>query len=94
MNPAASSRRVVSSGEANVHGPSQPSPTSASTAWTAAMLPCPPHCATSRPPGRRTEARCRNSASWSATQWKVAVDRIASTLASPSGRGAARSAVT
>ena len=43
------------------------------------MLPTPPHWATSRPPGRRTAARFANNASWSGTQWKVAVDRIAST---------------
>ena len=45
-------------------------------AGSCAMLPTPPHWATSRPPGRRTAARLANSASWSGTQWNVAVERI------------------
>ena len=57
------------------------------------MLPTPPHWATSSPPGRMTAARLRNSASWSGTQWKVAVDRIASTAPSI-GSGRPRSATT
>ena len=46
------------------------------------MLPAPPHWATSWPPGRSTAARWRKSASWSATQWSVAVERAASTTPS------------
>ena len=42
------------------------------------MLPWPPHWATSSPPGRRCARRRAKSASWSAIQWKVAVERIAS----------------
>ena len=42
------------------------------------MLPSPPHCATSRPPGLSAARRRLNSRSWSAIQWKVAVERIAS----------------
>ena len=61
--PAVSSRARVSSGEANVHGPGQPSPTSSIASRTRAMLPSPPHCATRRPPGRSTAARFRNRAS-------------------------------
>ncbi len=66
---------------------------SPATRWTEAMLPTPPHCATSQPPGRRTAARFANSASWSGTQWNVAVDRIASTVPSI-GSGCPRSATT
>ena len=55
-------------------------------AWIVAMLPAPPHWATSRPPGRRTAARFRNRASWSGTQWNVAVDRMASASAPPGSR--------
>ena len=58
------------------------------------MLPSPPHCATRRPPGRSTVARFANSASWSDTQWKVAVDRTASTEAGSRGSGCPRSATT
>ena len=43
------------------------------------MLPSPPHWATSRPPGRSAACRRANSRSWSAIQWNVAVERIAST---------------
>ena len=57
------------------------------------MLPNPPHCATSQPPGRSTAARFSKSASWSITQWKVAVDSTAST-GSASGSGRPRSAST
>ena len=57
------------------------------------MLPAPPHWATSRPPGRVTAARLRNSASWSGTQWNVAVERTASTRPSI-GSGTPRSATT
>ena len=52
--------------------------TSRAAAWTLAMLPWPPHWATSRPPWRRCARRRAKSASWSAIQWKVAVERIAS----------------
>ncbi len=79
--PAASSRRVVAMTVSKWAGPSQPSPIVARTRWIEAMLPTPPHCATSQPPGRMTAARFRNSASWSGTQWKVAVERTASTVA-------------
>ena len=41
--------------------------------------PAPPHWATSRPPGRSAANRRSNSRSWSAIQWNVAVERIAST---------------
>ena len=44
-----------------------------------AMLPKPPHWATSHPPGWSTAARFAKSASWSGTQWNVAVERMAST---------------
>ena len=63
--PAASSRRRVSSAVANVHGSGRSPPISATAARTEAMFPSPPHWATSRPPGRRTRARCRNRRSWS-----------------------------
>ncbi len=46
---------------------------------TDAMFPTPPHWATSQPPGRRTAARFAKRASWSGTQWNVAVERMAST---------------
>ena len=48
---------------------------SARSLW---MLPLPPHCATSRPPGFRTRASAPNSASWSGIQWKrrVREDRV------------------
>ena len=84
---------TVAIGVAKWTGPSQPSPIDASARWTVAMLPTPPHWATSQPPGRSTAARFANSASWSRTQWKVAVDRIASTLAldrERTGRGRRR----
>ena len=48
------------------------------------MLPSPPHWATKLPPGRSAARRRANSRSWSAIQWKVAVERIASTGSSSS----------
>ena len=57
------------------------------------MLPTPPHCAASWAPGRITAARWRNRASWSSTQWKVAVESTAST-AFLNGSGRCRSATT
>ena len=44
-----------------------------------AMLPRPPHWASSTPPGRRAAIRRSNSRSWSRIQWKVALEKIAST---------------
>ena len=76
---AASQRRRSPRASRSASSPSQPSPIVARTARTEAMLPPPPHWATSRPPGRMTAARLRKSASWSGTQWNVAVERIAST---------------
>ncbi|MFM9125220.1 MAG: type III pantothenate kinase, partial [Actinomycetota bacterium] len=43
-------------------------------ARTRARLPRPPHCATSRPAGRRAACSRANSRAWSLIQWKVAVD--------------------
>ena len=57
--PAASSRRTVASGVSKWAGPSQPSPIVARTRLTEAMLPAPPHCATSRPPGRQDGGEVR-----------------------------------
>ena len=56
------------------------------------MLPCPPHCATSRPPGRRTEARCRNSASWSGdpVEGRRGQDRVDARVAQRQRRGQVR----
>ena len=42
-------------------------------------MPAPPHWATIRPPGRSAANRRSKSRSWSAIQWNVAVERIAST---------------
>ncbi|HVE67494.1 MAG TPA: hypothetical protein VNB64_02820 [Solirubrobacteraceae bacterium] len=68
---------------AKFHGPSHPrspgSSTASMAARTAAMFPAPPHCASSRPPGRRAPCRRPNRASWSAIQWKVALENTAST---------------
>ena len=69
-------------GVAKFHGPAQPRKAGWSTAsiaaCTLAMFPAPPHWATSRPPGRSAACRRANRRSWSAIQWKVAVERIAS----------------
>ena len=62
-----------------VLAPRKSSPSSRSAVSIDEMLPAPPHCAASWPPGLSTRARCRKSASWSAIQWNVAVDRMAST---------------
>ena len=68
--PAARSRSSVSSGAAKFHGCGQLSKRSARPAssaarsaasWTAAMLPWPPHWATSRPPGRSAAASARTA---------------------------------
>ena len=67
--------------------------TELATSMNRAMLPKPPHWATSQPPGWSTAARFAKSASWSGTQWKVAVERIAST-GSSIGSGCPRSAWT
>ena len=58
------------------------------------MLPC--AAALGDEPAARPQdaGEVRNSASWSATQWNVAVERIASTDASAIGSGAPRSATT
>ena len=88
--PAAVEPAPVAVGVSKWASPSQPSPIVARTRRTDAMLPPPPHWATSRPPGRTTAARLRNSASWSGTQWNVAVERIAST-GSSIGSGSPRS---
>ena len=73
--------------------PRQLSPIVASTASMRATLPTPPHWATSQPPRRVIVARFAKSASWSGTQWKVAVDTTAST-GSSIGNGWPRSATT
>ncbi len=43
------------------------------------MFPFPPHCATNRPPGAITSNNRANSAGWSGIQWKVALEKTAST---------------
>ena len=57
--PDASSRLTVAIGVSKWADPSQPSPMPASTRWIEAMLPTPPHWATSQPPGRRTAREVR-----------------------------------
>ncbi len=57
------------------------------------MFPTPPHWATSRPPSRSAARRRANSVAWSAIQWNVAVERIASTVRPPRSR-VVRSATT
>ncbi len=88
VKPIRSSRAAVSSGDWKFHGPGQPSSAGSATAsiaaCTAATLPAPPHWATIRPPGRSAANRRSNSRSWSGIQWKVAVERIASTGSSSS----------
>ena len=89
----AQARLGVVAGRRRTRGRSPPScsaqgsaaATAAICRMTSAMLPSPPHWATSRPPsaGRRAQRR-RKSASWSAIQWKVAVERTASTCSPPS----------
>ena len=51
MKPAASSRRVVVLRRRERPRPEPAVAHLGEHAWTAAMLPAPPHCATSRPPG-------------------------------------------
>ncbi len=93
--PAAVRRRSVSSGVAKFQGPRQPSkaarkagssPACRAAAWTVAMFPAPPHWATRRPPARRAPRSEANSASWSAIQWKVAVEKTTSTVSPPRSR--------
>ena len=55
-------------------------------------FPAPPHWAASGPSACSTSARLANNRSWSGTQWKVAVDRMAST--GSIGMGSRRSCVT
>ena len=59
------------------------------------MFPAPPHCAASRPPGFSAACRRANRRSWSSIQWKVAVERIASTGSSSSSstRSAANASI-
>ena len=75
-------RRRSSTARASPRAPG--SATASIAACTVATLPAPPHWATSRPPGCSAANRRSNSRSWSAIQWKVAVERIASTGSSSS----------
>ncbi len=88
VKPAASRRASVSAragvvprrlAVAEVLGVGSRASTSRALARSSSMLPSPPHCATSWPPGRSAACRRANSRSWSAIQWKVAVERTAST---------------
>src|SRR4051795_9138008 len=91
-NPSASMRVQVSSGVAYTFVAARSIPAARSAAvLTRSRLPHPPHCAANCPRGRITAARFANSRSWSGTQWKVAVDKIASTRSI--GIGSRRSCV-
>ena len=80
-DPRESRRGLVRRGKC--HGPRQPasagSATRRSRPGRRRRCPRPPHCATRRPPGTSAANRCSNRRSWSAIQWNVAVERIAST---------------
>ena len=65
---------------------------SSACACTSATLPSPPHCTLTRPPGRSAAASRANSASWSAIQWKVALEKTASTRSPSASVSVARSA--
>ena len=59
-----------------------------------ATLPSPPHWATSRPPGRSACVEpSRTGASWSRIQWKVALEKTASTGSTPAAPSSERSAI-
>ena len=100
--PSRRSRSSVSAGEAKFHGPSQPASAGAYGSRAPTRLgrgvELRRRCRrrrtapTSRPPGISTPSSRANSRSWSAIQWKVAVERIASTgrSSSSSSRSATR----
>ena len=93
VKPAAARRASVSSGAAKFHSPlalAQVRPNSGSRSdgaiacvWVA-TLPCPPHWATSLPPGFSAARRRAKRRSWSRIQWKVAVEKTKSTGSSSS----------